>query len=93
VGAKRGLGLPLTRLGLLLVVGSLAASGFRYYIAFAQEVSDLSAKEPALDRKSVWNHFAHDFLFSGGAPGVLFWVGIAVLGLGIARNLGAFRRT
>jgi hypothetical protein len=84
--------LPLTRLGLLLVVGSLAASTFQYYVAFAHEVSDFGGKEPALDRKSVWEHFARDFLFSGATAGVLFWVGIAVLAVGIIRNIGVFVR-
>ena len=33
---------PLTRLGLLVVVGSLAASAFRFYAAFAEQAGTLA---------------------------------------------------
>lgn len=78
--------LPFTRLGLLLVVGALAASVFRFYIAFAQEAADLSSNVPT-DRKGLSDHFVHDFLFSGSAAGLLFWGGLLLMIVGIARNL------
>ena len=84
---------PLTRLGLLLVVGSLAVSAFRYYIAFAQQVSDLNGKDPALDRRSIWDQVLREFLFSGTLGGLLFWAGVALLLAGIARTVALlFRR-
>jgi hypothetical protein len=92
VGARRGLAFPLTRIGLLVVVGSLAASALQFYVSFAGDVSDLSGRDVALDRKSLWAHFTRDFLFSGGAAGVLFWVGLGVLVLGILRNVGVLGR-
>jgi hypothetical protein len=83
--------LPLARIGITLVVGAVVASAFQFYIAFAQEASDLS-HDPALDRGGLWRHFTNEFLFSGTIPSILFWVGIGIMGVGIARNAMFSRR-
>jgi hypothetical protein len=78
--------LPLTRLGLLLMVGSLAVSALRFYIAFASEAADMGKDLPA-DRHAVWEQFLRNFLFAGSAATFLFWGGMALMLAGIARNL------
>lgn len=77
---------PLTRLGLLLVVGSVFASLIRWYVAFGESLADLDA-EVSTERADMGRDFVNSFLFTGSVPGVLFWVGVAVMAAGIVRNL------
>ena len=78
---------PLTRMGLLVLVGALACSVFRFYAAFAAEASDLNTRDAVLEPRNLLRHFVNDFLFAGTEATCLFWAGVALLILGIMRNL------
>lgn len=87
---KRRRRFPWTRLGLLLVVGSVFASLIRWYVAFGASLADLDA-DVSTQRADMGRDFLANFLFGGTVPGVLFWAGIAAIGIGIVRNLRAPR--
>jgi hypothetical protein len=84
--------IPLIRLGLLVIVGSVFASVVNFYIGTARQFADLSGQDLSTEPRDLLNHFADNFLFAGTAPGVLFWVGIALCIAGIARNLAGSGR-
>lgn len=90
--ARRPRRFPFVRLGLLLVVGSVFASLIRWYIAFAQAASDFSADDPPAERGAMLRQFAREFLFAGGVPGWLLWIGLGVIMVGIVRNFAASPR-
>lgn len=83
---------PLIRLGLLLVVGAVFASLVRFYIAYGQAAADLTREDFTEDRREIAGDFAAHFLFSGGVPMALFWLGIVLMGVGIVRNFRAAGR-
>lgn len=78
---------PLTRMGLLLLVGAFACSAFRFYVTFAREAGDLDNRGVSFERRDVLRHFLNDFLFAGTEATVLFWGAMALMILGILRNL------
>ncbi|MCC6661205.1 MAG: hypothetical protein IT437_10000 [Phycisphaerales bacterium] len=74
--ARRGL--PLFRLGLLMVAGSVLTSIFTWYTAMAAEAGDFS-RELDTERRALLDRFASDFLFAGTIPSALFWAGCLVM--------------
>ena len=80
---------PLFRLGLLVVIGSVAASAFQFYISVGQSMAAMSGDEPATTARDLLHHFRDHFLFSGAIPGILFWVGVVLMFAGVFRG---FRR-
>ncbi|MEX2220036.1 MAG: hypothetical protein WD749_14895 [Phycisphaerales bacterium] len=74
--------LPFTRVGLLLVIGSLTVSAFRYYVAFMQQAADLDSKTMPEDRDAALSQFLNGFLFSGSVAGILFWLGLGLMMFG-----------
>lgn len=82
---------PLVRLGLLLVVGSLMASVFRFYIGLGESLSSMSGDAPSTESRDLARYFLSDFLFAGTAAGLLFWGGIALCIAGSVRRLRAGR--
>ena len=84
--SPRKRGIPFFRLGLLLVIGSVGASVMRFYISFAEKAADLNADIPT-ERAELWPMFQRDFLFAGSTAGWLMWGGVALMALGIYRNL------
>ena len=85
MGRSRGLSLPLFRLGILVIVGSLAASVVEFYRGVGMQIADMNGPDVATGKHDLWVHFRDHFLFAGGTAGVLFWVGIALCGVGIIR--------
>lgn len=79
-------GIPFFRLGLLLVIGSVGASVMRFYIGFAEKAADLNSDIPS-ERAELWPMFQRDFLFAGSTSGWLMWGGVAIMALGVYRNL------
>jgi len=80
---------PLFRLGLLIIVGSVAASAFQFYISLGQSMAAMSGDEPASTPRDLLHHFRDHFLFAGTIPGILFWTGVVLMFAGIIRG---FRR-
>ena len=78
--------LPFLRLALAALVGAVACSALRFYTAFGAEMADLTGDAPT-ERRAVADHFLRDFLFAGTEATVLFWSAVALLALGIVRNL------
>lgn len=74
--------IPLIRIGITLAVGSVLASGVRFYLALGAAASDLDSDVPTTP-KGVGDWFVKDFLFQGTLPTALFWVGIAIAVVGI----------
>ena len=79
-------GIPLFRIGLLLVAGSVLASIFTWYAAFGRELGDLSS-DVDTDRRALLDHFLNGFLFAGTVPSILFWVGCGTMILGAMVNI------
>lgn len=77
---------PFFRLGLLLVVGSVGASVVRFYVGFAEQAADLNSNIPT-QRSELWPMFRDGYLFAGSTAGWLMWVGVALMGIGLSRNL------
>ncbi|MCC6229874.1 MAG: hypothetical protein IT432_11685 [Phycisphaerales bacterium] len=84
--SPRRRGIPFFRLGLLLVIGSVGVSVMRFYIGFAEKAADLNSDIPT-ERAELWPMFQRDFLFAGSTSGWLMWGGVAIMALGIYRNL------
>ena len=82
---------PLTRIGLTLVVGSVLASLFMFYIGLGTSMADMSHEAPSTEARGLIDHFLHHFLFVSVGPGSLFWLGLVIMILGIARNFMAPR--
>lgn len=78
---------PLIRLGLTIVAGSVLASLVTYYVAAGQQMSDLQGPAPATAPRDLADHFVKNFLFAGAIPGILFYFGLAFMLLGIFRNV------
>lgn len=77
--------IPFTRIGLTLVVGSVLASLIMFYIGLGASMADMSHEAPATEPKDLFQHFTRHFLFQGTGPTFLFWLGIAVMIVGIIR--------
>ena len=79
--------IPLIRIGLTLLIGSVLASLFMFYIGLGASMADMSREAPSTEPGGLLDHFTHHFLFQGTAPTFLFWLGLAIMVLGITRNL------
>jgi hypothetical protein len=84
--------IPFFRLGLLLIVGSVFASIFTFYVDLGGRLSDMTGEAPSTEKRDLWAHFRDHFLFAGTVPGVLFWIGAALGVIGVLR-IGSSRRS
>jgi hypothetical protein len=78
--------LPWLRLGLLVIIGALFAPVVNFYIGMWAHFANLGAEDLSTEPRDLVDHFTANFLFAGSTPGILFWVGIALCIVGIARN-------
>ena len=78
---------PLFRVGLLVLIGSLFASVIYFYIGLSQSLSSMTGDAPSTEPRDLARYFLHNFLFSGTIPGILFWLGVALMLAGILRGL------
>jgi hypothetical protein len=79
--------LPLIRMGLLLVVGSIFVSVMRFYIGLGESLSSMTGEAPSTQPRDLGRYFTEKFLFEGSIAGVLFWVGLALCVAGAVRNV------
>lgn len=79
--------LPCFRLGLTLVAGSLLASLIYFYLALGESLSSATGPDVSTEPRDLLTHFQRNFLFAGSTPGILFYIGLALMLLGIIRNL------
>lgn len=84
---------PFIRLGLTLVVGAALISLVQYYVALGDQAADLKGPDtlPA-NREEFLHHLVKDVLFAGTRDGIVFWIGVALIFMGIARLLMPGRR-
>lgn len=80
--ARRQHRLPLIRVGLLLVAGSVLASLVRFYVDMGDRLAGSAPGPVPADRAEVMEQFLADFLLAGTLPGMLFWAGLGVTLLG-----------
>lgn len=85
-GQQSPMRFPFIRTGLLVVVGSVFASLMMFWTSAGVAAADIhndSAMTRALESQgAMWDHFRDHFLFSGSIPGILFWVGCALVLVG-----------
>jgi hypothetical protein len=82
---------PLIRIGLTLVAGSMLASLIFFYVSVGQSMADQQGETVSTQPRDLLNHFTTKFLFAGGIPGILFYAGLAFMVVGIIRNLATPR--
>jgi hypothetical protein len=87
--AKR---IPLIRLGLTLLIGSVFVSVFKFYIGLGQSLGSMTGEAPSTQPRDMAKYFTNEFLFAGTMAGVLFWVGVALCVAGAMRNFGGVKR-
>jgi hypothetical protein len=78
--------IPFIRIGLTLVVGSVLASLITFYIGVGVSMADMQGETMSTQPRDLLAHFTRDFLFAGAIPGIIFYIGLAVMVLGIVRN-------
>lgn len=82
---------PLFRIGLTLIVGSMLASLIFFYVSVGQTMADPQGETMSTQPRDLLHHFTTKFLFAGGIPGILFYAGLAFMVVGIIRNLATPR--
>ena len=80
--------LPLFRVGLTLVVGSVVYSMMRFYVNLAAMFDPAAREAPPSERGELARHLMRE-LFTGTVAGVLLWGGCALM---LARVLIGWRR-
>ena len=85
--------IPFIRIGLTLVVGSLLASLITFYLSVGAYMSDMQGEAIATRPRDLAQHFTRDFLFAGAIPGIIFYVGVAVMVVGILSNFARSDKT
>lgn len=82
---------PLIRIGLTIVAGSVLASLIYFYISAGQSMADMSGDTSSTQFKDLLTHFTRNLLFAGAIPGILFYSGLAFMVLGIIYNVAVRR--
>ena len=90
-GMARARRVPLFRIGLTLLIGSVAASLIHYYLAMGTGMADMGGGGVSTEPRDLVAHFVRNVLFVGAVPGALFYCGAAFMVLGIIRNLTGTR--
>lgn len=83
MGARR---IPLIRIGLTIIVGSVFASLIMFYVNLGESFANQSGPDPSTKPRDLLNHFTKDFLFAGTVPTGIFWLGAIIILVGIVRN-------
>lgn len=78
--------IPLIRIGLTVIVGSVLASLIMFYVNLGQSFADQSGPDQSTAPRDLLNHFTKDFLFAGTVPTGIFWFGALIMLVGIVRN-------
>jgi len=90
--AERPKRLPLFRLGVTLVIGSIFVSVMKFYIGVGESLGRMTGEAPSTQPRDLARYFLSEFLFAGTIAGVLFWVGVALCAAGALRNIRTARR-
>lgn len=84
--------IPLFRLGLTLLIGSVFVSVVKFYLGVGEAMGDMSGEAPSTRPRDLARYFVDDFLFAGTVAGVLFWVAIALCLMGALRMFAGGRK-
>ncbi len=77
---------PVFRIGLTILAGSVLASLFYFYLGLGESMAKLNDETISTEPRDLLAYFTKNFLFAGSTAGILFYVGAALMVLGIIRN-------
>lgn len=84
--------IPITRLGLTLIVGSVAVSLVQFYFDFGQSLAHLDRPDTGPEtRPEIVGYIVRSVLFRGAIPAVLFWLGTVAMVVGIVVRIRRIR--
>lgn len=78
--------IPIIRIGLTVIVGSLLASVVTFYVSIGQTFANQSGPDQSTEPRDLLTHFTKNFLFVGTVPTAIFWLGAFIMLIGIIRN-------